>query len=126
MSAITLVLPVPPSANTYWRSVPGKGVLISKAGRQYKETVKGIAWQERVSMYPAHVKLEFAMVVHFGDSRRRDLDNICKAAGDSLKLLAYVDDSQIDRLLVERGSIDRGNPRIEVTITPMGEVRAAA
>jgi crossover junction endodeoxyribonuclease RusA len=123
---IHLVLPVPPSANTYWRSVPGKGVLISKTGRQYKETVRGIAFRERVSMYAQHVKLELSMVVHFGDNRRRDLDNICKAAGDSLKLLAYVDDSQIDRLVVERGSIDRGNPRIEVTVTPLSEMRAAA
>lgn len=123
---IRLTLPVPPSANTYWRSVPGKGVLISKAGRQYKETVRGIAWTERVSMYAQHVKLELAMVVHFGDQRRRDLDNICKAAGDALKLVAYVDDSQIDRLVVQRGAIDRGNPRIEVTVTPISEVRAAA
>lgn len=123
---MTITLPVPPSANTYWRSVPGKGVLISKTGRQYKETVRGIAFRERVQMLPAHVRVELHMVVHFPDNRRRDLDNVCKAAGDSLKLLAYVDDSQIDRLVVERGAVDRGDPRVEVTITPIAQLRRAA
>jgi crossover junction endodeoxyribonuclease RusA len=129
VSAITLVLPVPPSANSYWRSVSIGGrsrVLLSKRGREYKQLVRGIAIRERVQRFGAHVRVELAIVIHFPDKRRRDVSNTVKAAEDSLKGWAFVDDEQVDRLVVERGSIDRGNPRIEVTITPMGEVRAAA
>jgi hypothetical protein len=41
-SALTLVLPWPPTTNTYYRSVGGK-VLISRAGRAYRENVAAAA-----------------------------------------------------------------------------------
>jgi len=39
---------------------------------------------------------------HVGEAPRMDLDNLAKALCDALTGFAYVDDSQIARLLVER------------------------
>jgi hypothetical protein len=38
---IALVLPFPPSVNRYWRVSPrGRGVLLSKEGREYRRRVR--------------------------------------------------------------------------------------
>jgi crossover junction endodeoxyribonuclease RusA len=129
VSAVTLTLPIAPSVNSAYLPIVKRGrsrLMLSTDGRRYKETVKGIAWREGVKPFGAHVRLELAMVIHFPDKRRRDISNQVKVCEDSLKWLVFEDDEQIDRLVVERGSVDRGNPRIEVTVTPLSETRAAA
>lgn len=53
------------------------------------------------------------------DNRRRDLDNVQKALLDALaKGGAYRDDSQIDRLVVERGPVTPGG-KVLVVIEPI-------
>lgn len=87
-------LPYPPSVNHYWRRVGGNMVL-SKEGRRYKEAVR-----LRVLAQAGNLQLQgqigVMLEVHPPDSRRRDLDNICKAALDALgNAGVYRDDSQI-------------------------------
>lgn len=126
---ISLTLPVPPSANGYWRNVTIQGrprVLLSKRGREYKQAVRGIALSERVQRYGAHVRLEVRMTVHFQTKRRADIDNLLKGALDSLKGLAFVDDEQVDRIVLQRGGVDKGDPRIEVTILPINALTREA
>lgn len=50
------------------------------------------------------------------DKRRRDIGNYTKLIADCLTRVAFVDDSQIDELRMVRGSLDRANPRAEITI----------
>jgi Holliday junction resolvase RusA-like endonuclease len=50
------------------------------------------------------------------DKRHRDIGNYVKMIADSLIGSAYVDDSQIDELLVLRGGRDRFNPRAEIEV----------
>lgn len=97
---IELTLPFPPSANRYYRAV-GPRVLISRQGRAYRENVRsllaGIGIEKMSGDLVVHVE------VHPPDNRRRDLDNLMKALLDSLQHGgAYHDDSQIEKLTIER------------------------
>lgn len=98
---IELVLPFPPSVNQYYAVVHGRKVLSAK-GRQYREAVASLALENhwpRMGSVPLEVRIEAWMP----DKRRRDLDNILKAALDSLTHAGvYADDSQIDKLSIER------------------------
>lgn len=105
---IELTLPYPPSANSYWRS-PNTGKLagrhlLSEKGRAYREAVKVLCWQRGVKRMLG--RLSVVLVVCPPDRRRRDLDNVLKASLDSLTAGgAWDDDSQIDRIVVERGQV---------------------
>lgn len=98
---IKLDLPYPPTVNTYWRNI-GKGrTIISRAGRIYRVDVQAavlLAGRPRVSG-----RLRLGVLLTMPDNRRRDIDNVLKALLDALGHAGvYADDSQIDRLSVER------------------------
>lgn len=112
-TAIELVLPYPPSVNGYWRHTMIQGkprVLISAEGRKYRTQV-----HHAVLLHtPGHRKAPAGRLVvhitaHAPDRRARDLDNINKGLLDALVHAGVMaDDSLIDRLTVERGSIVQG------------------
>lgn len=114
---VRLSLGVPPSTNTYYRSVAGRGVLISKRGREYRVEVAK-ACQDYVGSFGESARLSILVVLRPPDRRRRDLDNFCgKALLDSLmKAGIFVDDSQIDCLTMIRGKLDRLNPGVDLII----------
>lgn len=86
-------LPYPPSVNHYWRRVGGNMVL-SKEGRRYKEAVRLRVAQDGNLQLQGRIGV--MLEVHPPDSRRRDLDNICKAVLDALENAGvYQNDSQI-------------------------------
>jgi len=101
---LSLTLPFPPSVNTYWRSVVINGrvrVLISKKGREYRKAVAaavaGTKWKG------GSRRLAVDIHAYMPDNRRRDLDNLLKAALDALSSAGiYEDDSQIDLLHILR------------------------
>lgn len=84
-------LPWPPSVNRYYRHWKNR-VLISAAGREYRNIVATLCIIKDPFRNPLHVKLE----AYPPDNRRRDIDNIQKAVWDSLQHAGiYLDDSQI-------------------------------
>lgn len=98
---ISLILPWPPSINHYWRNV-GLKVLISRKGREYRKEVAGIVLASRPRR-TLEGRLAVDIRLYPPDRRRRDIDNTLKAILDSLEAAGiYVDDSQIDKLTVER------------------------
>lgn len=112
---LVLMLNYAPSVNHYWLA-NGSRRYISPKGRAFRQHVidscpaNHEAFQERlfvtVNVYPP-------------DRRRRDIDNICKGVLDSLEHAGvYVNDSQIDKLLVVRKDIVPYG-QIEVTIEPL-------
>lgn len=100
---IILTLPYPPSLNTIWRRV-GNKTLLSAAGRMYRaDVLAAVLIHFNAVPKPLAGRLRVAIHVHAPDKRKRDLDNLPKAINDALTHAGlWLDDSQIDRLLVER------------------------
>jgi crossover junction endodeoxyribonuclease RusA len=122
VNVVRLTLPLPPSVNSYWRSVPATRnrrarVLISEEGRRFKARCR-LAAQVQCKA-PMAGEIEVRAVVYFRDNRR-DLDNVFKPLLDALQGVAYTNDRQVHRLDFSK-RIDRGNPRIEMEIAPFSE-----
>lgn len=106
---IELVLPWPPSVNQYWRH-PSNGPLagrhlISEQGRAYRGKVLAQLTAEG-QRHKLADRLSVSILCYPPDRRRRDLDNILKAALDALVFAGVMlDDSQIDRLAIERCAV---------------------
>ena len=99
---IVLELPFPPSVNTYYRR-GAHSTYMSKAGREYKQAVANyISSGDFPNM--GNKRLSVSMIVWPRDRRVFDLDNRLKSVLDSLQMLIYDDDSQIDELCIYRGS----------------------
>lgn len=115
---ITIAIPWPPSVNSYWRSVNGR-TLISKRGRLYKEAVRRCVLRDRADKHLAG-KLAVKVILHPPDRRRRDIDNTAKAMLDSLQAAGvFLDDSQIDKLLLERAECEKGG----VALVTIAEIK---
>lgn len=100
-----LVLPWPPSSNTYWRR-NGPRYFITAAGIAYRQQVAilGREWRDR---FAKEQRVSVIVEAYPPDKRRRDVDNIFKCLLDSMQWAKiYVDDSQIDRLFVERKAVE--------------------
>jgi Holliday junction resolvase RusA-like endonuclease len=113
-----LTLPVPPSANTYWRSTVVAGrvrVLVSAEGRAFRQRCHLLAIGQRAKVLEGDVAV--TGTVYF-DSRRRDLDNALKPLLDALAGACYANDRQVAEIHVRR-EIDRDNPRCEVQVAAL-------
>lgn len=126
-----LVLPFPPSVNTYWRA-PNKGPLagrhmVSADGRKYQSAAcAAIIEQLRRLPKPSAELAAVEITLYPPDARRRDLDNYNKALFDALTHAGvWEDDSQVKRMLVEWGPVvPKG--RVEITISKYEPAGAAA
>jgi Holliday junction resolvase RusA-like endonuclease len=118
-----LKLPFPPSVNTYWRHV-GNRVLVSKKGRQYQAVVSSMLNRKNIETHEGDLIVDIRLIPP--DRRRRDVDNSLKALLDAMQFGgAYLDDSQIVRLTVEKFEPEPDKPRAEVIVqhvpAPQGE-----
>ncbi len=115
-----LTLPWPPSVNHYYRRV-GPRTLISRKGREYRREVCGLLAQGGNHEPPTTGRIALAMDAFPPDRRRRDLDNLLKAAQDSLAHGGvYEDDSQIDLLAVRRRDpVKNGRVQIQIAAMPL-------
>jgi crossover junction endodeoxyribonuclease RusA len=116
-----LVLPYPPTVNTYWRCA-GRQMLLSRRGRSYRRAVEAVVLagcQSLLGRLPLESRLAVRLAVAAPDGRKRDLDNVLKAVLDALEHAGlYRDDGQIDRLEVCRAGI-RPPGHVEIRIEPM-------
>ena len=106
-------LPYPPSINHYWRRV-GPRTLISREGRRFRERVLAILAARHVE--PLAGPLAVEVEIYPPDNRRRDIDNVQKALLDALQHGgAYLDDSQIVRLAIEkRQPVENGKTIVRI------------
>lgn len=117
MSEYRISLPWPPSNNRYYRHNRGR-THISTEGKQYRELVADVIKQEMLDVgvtSPLKLRIE----CHMPDRRRRDLDNLQKAAFDALtKAGFWMDDVQVVDYRVVKMPIVKGG-RLELTITEL-------
>ncbi len=114
VEAMTLTLPLPPSMNHYWRHV-GRKVLVSADGRKYRTDCALRAVMQRPVLLECEVSVRGTVYMARAGC---DLDNRVKPILDALQGICYTNDSQVSEIHLTR-SIDRANPRVEITIEPM-------
>jgi Holliday junction resolvase RusA-like endonuclease len=101
LAVLELELPYPPSVNHYWRRV-GARTLISRGGRAFRAAVCSLLAARGIR--PLEGPLVIDIHIYPPDRRRRDIDNVQKALLDAMQHGgAYLDDSQIMRLAIEKG-----------------------
>lgn len=98
-----IVLPWPPSVNTYYRAIPrGRRAvnILSRKGREFKASLHGIVPGFR---FKAPTPVAVTIYLHAPTRRAYDLDNRLKATQDALVQIGAIDDdNQIDRITVHR------------------------
>lgn len=113
-----IVLPWPPSVNTYWRH-PTTGKLagrhlISEKGRAYRQAVSALIAESRLHRFSGPVAVDIQ--AYPPDRRKRDIDNVLKGLFDSLTHAGvWDDDYQIQDLRIRRYTI---GGMVKVTISP--------
>lgn len=133
---IILVLPMPPSANLYWRTRVVKNramTYVSKEAQTFKIDVANIVraagctapivGRVRVDlmMYPNRpqdwAKRQRKLGAAWDDSvRALDLDNTIKVTLDALKGQAFLDDVWVRKIVSERMEPDEHGPRVVVRV----------
>lgn len=109
----TFTLPLPPSANRYWRKTKSGRVYVSDEASGYIAEISFIL--RRIKPLTGDV----AMTVRIYRERKSgDLDNRLKILFDSLRGLLYLDDDQITEIHAFRHD-DKDNPRAEIEITEL-------
>ena len=113
---MNLVLPYPPSVNTYWRHCRGR-TFVSRAGKLYQSAVCACVG----SVKPFQSDVAIAVIAHPPDARKRDLDNLLKATLDALTAArVWQDDNQVKRIELRWGSKIKGG-QLEIGIEEMGK-----
>lgn len=109
---IRITLPVPPSANRYWRYVKGR-VLLSARAREYREAVSMAAMIVMGRRDPIEGRVRVELDVY--RDLRGDLSNHEKQLLDALEGTVIADDKQVWELVMRR-HLDRAEPRVEVLV----------
>lgn len=105
-------LPLPPSANRYWRNFNGRMVKSAEAREYQREVGLTLAWMQPLAG-------NVALTIRLYRARKAgDLDNRIKCVLDALQGYAYANDSQVSEIHAYRYD-DKAHPRMEI------EVRAA-
>jgi len=98
MPSDMIVIPVPPGVNHLFATYRGHRI----PSREYKAFKANVASIARMVMYAPMLEgdVQVTLVV-YRPRKAGDVDGFCKAAIDSMKMIAYTDDRQVCRLIVE-------------------------
>ena len=99
------IFPYPPSVNSYWGFSGSHRFLTPKAKAFKAEVVLASIGHQKYGSD----RLSVSITLNPPDKRIRDIDNSIKSLLDAMcQAGLFDDDSQIDKLLVERGTIVKG------------------
>ena len=106
---MTLTLPLPPSANVYWRMWRNR-MVVSTEAKNYKIAA---GWQAKAAGVEP-LRGPVAVTMHVYRARKAgDLDNKIKCLFDALNGIAWEDDSQVVELHAYMHD-DKNAPRVEI------------
>ena len=110
MSVFTL--PVPPSANRWWRNVNGRMVK-SAAAREYQEAVQLLAGPHTLIPAPTPVMIR---VLWYRAIKSGDLDKRLGVLLDALQGICYESDAQIVEIHAYRAEDENRQGRVEIQV----------
>lgn len=113
---MTFTLPYPPSTNNLYGTGTNGRRFLKSEGKAFKATSAAMALAAGVRPIAGDVSVTVDV---YRPAKRGDLDNTLKSLLDSLKGVAWADDSQVTQILARRHDTDRHNPRAVVTIAPI-------
>jgi Holliday junction resolvase RusA-like endonuclease len=105
-------LPVPPSANRWWRNVNGR-MVTSAAARDYKQAIPALAGKQPKILAPTPVMVS---VIWYRAMKSGDLDKRLGVVLDALQGVSYESDSQIVELHAYRLEDENREGWIEVDV----------
>jgi crossover junction endodeoxyribonuclease RusA len=107
MKVIELEIPFPPSVNRLYKPKRfGSGIYKTEEAKRYTQTVFALTYNK--GKLSAPLAIEMWIVAHPPKlKRKRDLDNLLKITLDSLQGQVFDNDSQIGRLHIEWGPVDK-------------------
>jgi crossover junction endodeoxyribonuclease RusA len=114
LAEYSFTLPVPPSANRYWR-VWNNRVVVTDEAKAYKEKV----YYQLREYEPLRGDVAVNFTV-FRPSKRGDLDNYTKVMFDALNGLVWLDDIQVVEIHSFRAD-DKNNPHIKFLVYEVNE-----
>lgn len=100
----TFRLPLPPSANVYWRHTKQGGTYVSAAAKAYKAEAGWIARAEGLEPIEGGVVLTLDVYMV---NKRADLSNRIKVLEDALNSYAYHDDQQVVEIHARRFEVPK-------------------
>lgn len=121
MPLVSLRLPLPPSANRYWRSAPGRGLVRSKEADLYIEQIAVFCRIQGIR--PIRGKYRITITA-YGLRADADLGNVEKILSDALEGHAFLNDRDARRIVLEWGECEPKEQFVNVRIE--GEVLATA
>lgn len=109
-----MILPLPPSINSYYAQYMGRRIL-SKKGRDFKKTVYECCISKNERRF-GDARIKLIVIINPADRRKMDISNRIKSLEDALVYAGVIDDdSQVDQIYISRGEIIKGG-RCEVSI----------
>lgn len=114
MKHYCFALPVPPSANRWWRNVDGR-MLLSREARAYHERagLHALAQGVRQIRRPSLVSLT---VTWYRGRKSGDLDKRLGILLDALQGIGYENDSQVVRIVATRSDAEPHQPRVAIEL----------
>jgi Holliday junction resolvase RusA-like endonuclease len=104
------------------RGKPTPSTYVTAAGVKFQKGVVAAVIQQLGQHSPLHGRLSVFMWFYGPNARKYDISNFVKTTEDALtKARVWVDDEQVDELLLWRRPIDRQNPRVEIHIYDLGQ-----
>jgi Holliday junction resolvase RusA-like endonuclease len=122
--SLDFILPCPPSVNQWknrvWLKGRGYTTILTRAARAYKTFVS----KTLVATQPLLAGDLTVEVTWYRPRKQGDIDNIAKILFDCLQGVAYLNDGQIRRQILERDDSQPRCPRVEVTVRPYANSHA--
>lgn len=123
LDVLRLVLPYPPSVNGLYVPVAKGRLVLSEAGRVFKEQAGWIARDAYQAFSESHAPMACDVTLRvdvYRPRRRGDLSNLLKVVEDAFTGIVYVDDGQIVEEHLYRYE-DPAYPRVEVEIRGLAQ-----